>query len=135
MRRSSKWWIATVLLVTAGVGAGFSLGLTVAATVDHSSSRLSPIDFVIIVLGAVAGIWGGAYLAGRLTRGNKQRFLGAGFGGMLGLILGGSLFAVHTNFLGFLQAILVILLPGVSAVIGSRVAERSGLSGKGGRGR
>lgn len=124
MRGSSKWWIATVLLVTAGVGAGFSIGLSAAAAIDRSSSKLSPVDFVIVVLGAVAGIWAAAYLAGRLTRGNRRRFLGAGAGGMAGLLVAGGLFVVHTAFLGFLQALLVLLLPGVCAAIGSRMAER-----------
>jgi len=122
--RSSKWWVATILIVTAGLGAGLILAEFVSAMIDHSASKVPSSVIVIFVAGALGGIWGGAYLAGRLTRGTTRRFLAAGVSGVLGLVVGLGLIKFHTNFLGFLQAVIALLLPGSGAAVGSWLAQR-----------
>jgi hypothetical protein len=121
--------VVTVALVSAGAGAGLLLGFVLATGLRSTSSGISDAFLSIpLALGAIGGVWAGAWMAGRTTGGNRRRFVGSGIGGVGGLVVA-LLIAVaipvmNVPVLGVILPLAVILCPGFGAALGARVAER-----------
>lgn len=117
--------MVTVALVTAGLGAFLLFGFALATLYQHASHGISDtVEGIFLGTSAVAGVVAGSWLAGRLTRGNRRRFLGSCIGGIVGLPVAVALPEAHIAVLGALLPIVAVLLPGALAAVGRQAADR-----------
>ena len=117
-------WVVTLAVVSATTGAFLLLWSSVAGLLRHLAGVPVTALFVLVVLGAFAGVWVGAWLAGRLTGGDRQRFVASGIGGSVGLVAAVGAAFLSTRILPAVLPFLAILCPGAGAVLGARAAER-----------
>jgi len=116
--------VVTLAVVSASTGAFLLLWSSIAGLLRHLAGVPVPALFVLVVLGAFAGVWVGAWLACRLTGGDRRRFIASGIGGSVGLVAAvGAAFA-STRILPAVLPLLAILCPGAGAVLGARAGER-----------
>jgi MFS family permease len=123
------WWFVTVAIVTACTGFFLLVGFTVAAGVHHADPGIPDNALAVIyAVGAIGGVWVGAWLSRRFTRGSRRRFVGAGIGGVVGLAGGVALPSLNAFGLAVFLPLLAVLLPGIGAAAGSAIANRTAKS-------
>ena len=116
--------VVTLAVVSASTGAFLLLSSSIAGLLRHLLHVPISALFVLVVLGAFAGAWVGAWLAGRLTGGDRQRFVAAGVGGSVGLVAATGTAFASTQFLPAILPLVAILCPGLGAVVGTRAVQR-----------
>jgi hypothetical protein len=117
-------WIVTIAVVSASMGAFLLLGGSIAGALRHFLGLPIEILFVLVLAAGVAGVWAGAWLAGRLTGGNRRRYLASGIGGSAGLLVAVGLAYASTKVLGGILDLLAILSPGTLAALAANAVER-----------
>jgi len=120
----------TVAVVSAAMGAFLLLGASLAGLLRHVAGIPVEVLFVFVLAVTVAGIWVGAWLSGRLTGGDRRRYLASGVGGCTGLVVAVGLAYASTKMLGGVLDLLAILAPGVLAALAANAADRESPAAK-----
>ena len=117
-------WVVTVAVVSATTGAFLLLGFAIAGTLRHYAGIPVGVLFVFVVGCAVGGVWTGAWLCGRLTGGNRRRYVATGIGGCVGLVVAIALGYASLKLLPDILPLAAILSPGGVAAVAANAAER-----------
>jgi len=116
-------WIVTVAVVSAATGAFLLLGFAIAGGLRHVGIPIEVL-FVFVVGCAVGGVWTGAWLSGRLTGGNRRKYIATGIGGCVGLVVAVALGYASLKLLPDILPLAAILSPGGVAAVAANAAER-----------
>lgn len=117
-------WIVTVAVVSAATGAFLLLGFAIAGGLRHAIGIPIGVLFVFVVACAVGGVWAGAWLSGRLTGGNRRKYVATGIGGCVGLVVAIALGYASLKVLPDILPLAAILSPGGVAAVAANAAER-----------
>ena len=115
--------IVTIAVVSASVGAFGLLSLMLGGVLRHFLGVPIEALFVLAIAVIVAGIWVGAWLSGRLTGGNRRRYIASGIGGCVGLVVAIALAYAGTKVLGGILELAAILSPGAIAAIAAIASD------------
>ena len=111
-----------IAVVSACLGAGLLVGGLLGAVVAGNGGI--PVG---LAAGAVAGVWGGARVAGRFSVRGQRAFVVAGIAGTVGLVgalaSAAGLSKLSDSPVRSLLEVITILLPGVFASLGARIAD------------
>lgn len=122
-------WVVTVAVISAAVGAFLLLGASLAGVIRHFTGIPIEVLFVFVLGVTVGGVWVGAWVSGRLTGGNRKRYIATGIGGCVGLVVAIGLGYASTKALGGILDLVAILSPGAVAAIAGNATEREGPRG------
>jgi hypothetical protein len=117
-------WIVTLAVVSASTGAFLLLGGSIAGALRHFVGAPYEILFVLVLAAAVAGVWVGAWLSGRLTAGDAVRYKATGIGGTVGLAVAIGLGYASTKILPGVLPLIAILSPGAVAALAANASGR-----------